>query len=137
MANMVVARFADGRTVKGNSLDVDPNRPRCHVRTAEGEMVDVALDDLKALFFVKSLDGDSSHVEGSAIAPGDARMRGARLIEVTFADGEKLVGLSTRFPPNKKLFFLVPVDTASNNVRILVNERHIASMAPLPVPPPA
>lgn len=86
MANMVVARFADGRTVKGNSLDVDPNRPRRHVRTAEGEMVDVALDDLKALFFVKSL---------------------------------------------------VPVDTASNNVRILVNERHIASMAPLPVPPPA
>lgn len=130
MTNMVVARYADGRTVKGSSLDVDPNRPKCHVRTAEGEMVEVALDDLKALFFVRSLTGDSKHVEGKDIAPVDPRLRGTRLIQVTFADGETLIGLATRFPPLKKLFFLTPVDTGSNNIRILVNERHVSSMAP-------
>ena len=94
-------------------------------------MVEIALDDLKALFFVRSLSGDAKHIEGKEIAPVDPRLRGTRLIEVTFNDGETLVGLATRFPPLKKLFFLTPVDTSSNNLRILVNERHVSSMAPL------
>lgn len=120
MANMVVARFADGHMLKGTSLDVDPARPKCHIRTADG-MHEVTLADLKALFFVKSLDGDATHVEGREIAPVDPRLRGSKLVEVTFRDGEKLVGLSMRFPPKLPLFFLVPVDSASNNVRILIN----------------
>ncbi len=134
MVNMVVARYADGRTVKGSSLDVDPLRPKCHVRTAEGEMVEVVLDDLKALFFVRSLTGDAQHVEGKEIAPADPRLRGSRLIQVTFNDGEQLIGLATRFPPLKKLFFLTPVDTSSNNIRILVNEKHVSAMAPHAAP---
>ena len=75
MANEVVARFADGRTLKGTSLDVDPNRPKFHVRTAEGVMTSVLLSELKALFFVKSADGNPEHVEGRVIAPVDPRLR--------------------------------------------------------------
>ena len=47
MTNIVVARFADGRVVKGSSLDVDPKRPFFHVSTPEGEMVVVAIADLR------------------------------------------------------------------------------------------
>lgn len=121
MANLVVARFADGRLLKGSSLDVDHNRPTCHIRAGDGTMTQVKLADLKALFFVKSLHGDAKHVEGRDIAPVDPRLRGSKLVEVTFRDGEKLVGLSMRFPPKLPFFFLVPVDSASNNVRILIN----------------
>ena len=64
--NNVVARFADGRIVKGVSMNVDITKPACHVRTSDGKMEEVRLADLKALFFVKSLDGDSAHNEAMA-----------------------------------------------------------------------
>jgi hypothetical protein len=134
MANVVVARYADGRTVKGTSLDVDVNRPRCHVRTADGTMVEIALAELKALFFVKSLEGDPDHVEAHEVPPGDPRLRGGRLVEIGFRDGEKIVGIATRYPPLKPLFFIVPVDVASNNLRILVNQAHIERMTPGALP---
>lgn len=127
-ANALVARFADGRTVKGMSLDVAPERATCHIRTASGEMVEVVLKDLKALYFVKSLDGNKEFVEGDQIAPGDPRLRGAKLVEVRFKDGERTVGLAMRYPPNKPFFFLVPVDPRSNNLRILVNQAQVGSM---------
>ena len=135
MANEVIARYADGRTLKGTSLDVDPNRSKFHVRTADGVMTPVLLSEIKALFFVKSAEGNPSHVEGRVIAPVDPRLRGARLVEVTFLDGEKVVGLTSGTAKNKTYFFLVPVDVKSNNVRILVNADQIASM--LPLAPPA
>ena len=128
MVNSIVARYTDGRTVKGTSLDVAQDRSNCHVRTADGAMVEVELRDLKALFFVKSLDGDSAYVEANAIAPTDPRLRGAKLVEVKFRDGESIVGLSLRWPPNKPYFFLVPADNKSNNVRILVNHAQVLSL---------
>lgn len=131
MTNLIVARFTDGRTVKGRSLDVAQNRPTCHVRTESGSMEEVALKDLKALFFVKSLDGNAGHVDGAEISADDARLRGAHLVEVRFHDNERIVGLAMRYPPNQPFFFLVPVDTVSNNVRILINAAEVAAMQPV------
>lgn len=128
-ANAIVARYADGRTVKGMSLDVAPERPTCHVRTAEGAMVEIHLRDLKALFFVRSLEGDAARVDSQTVAGDDPRLRGAKLVEVTFHDAERVVGMAMRFPPNKPFFFLVPVDPTSNNLRILVNREQVKEMA--------
>jgi hypothetical protein len=33
-----------------------------------------------------------------------------------------------RYPPNKPFFFLIPADTVSNNLRILVNREQVGSM---------
>lgn len=129
MPNYVVARYSDGRLVKGSSLDVAQDRPKFHVRQDDGTMTQVVLADLKALFFVKSLDGNSAHVEGQEIDAVDPRLRGSRVVEVTFHDGEKIVGLCTRYPPKGPSFFLVPVDSDSNNVRILVNSAALKGIA--------
>ena len=134
MVNLVVARFADGRTVKGTSLDVDPKRPKCHVRTPEGTMVDVTLADLKALFFVKNLDGNPMRPDANSIENSDPRLRGSRLVQVTFHDGEKIVALATRYPPNQPYFFLAPVDTNGNNVRILVNDAQVKALTLVTTP---
>jgi hypothetical protein len=75
MLNQVVARFRDGRTLKGTSLNVDPARPTFHVRTAAGP-VEVVLAELKALFFVKDHAGDPKHQEAAAPTRGDARLVG-------------------------------------------------------------
>ena len=118
--NNIVARYLDGRTVKGTSLNVDPNKPACHVRTSAGP-VEVQLSDLKALFFVKDVVGDPTHDEGTAPTHGDPRLVGGKPIAVEFADGERIIGATNRYPPNRPFFFMVPVDPESNNIRILIN----------------
>ena len=126
--NKIVARYKDGRTVKGTSLDIDPARPSCHVRTPEGKTAEVQLKDLKALFFVRSLEGDSTHDEKRTPEPDDLRSRGSTLVRMAFADGEEMVGLTIRYPPDKPFFYILPVDSKSNNVRMLVNREAVVSM---------
>ena len=121
MANEVVAHYLDGRVVKGVSHDIDPARPTCHIRTPDRQGIEVKLVDLKALFFVKSLAGDPTYTEGSTVEAGDQRARGAYRIEVQFADGERVVGMTVRYPPVRPFFYVVPADGRSNNLRILIN----------------
>ncbi len=126
--NKVVARYANGTVVKGSCMNVDTTKPTLHVRTPEGSTAVVALADLKALFFVKTLEGDAKHQEGMAVAPADPRARGSHLIEMRFRDGESLVAFANRYPPVGAFFFVVPVDSASNNIRILVNRAETVSI---------
>jgi uncharacterized protein DUF6982 len=128
MGNTVVARFRDGRIVKGTSLDIDAGRPSCHVRSPDGKMAEVRLKDLKALFFVRSLEGDSTHDENRTPDLQDPRSRSATPVTMTFEDGEVMVGLTIRYPPNRPFFFILPVDAKSNNLRILVNRDAVVSM---------
>ena len=128
MSNKIVARYKDGRTVKGTGLDIDPGRPGFHVRTPEGRTVEVQLKDLKALFFVRSLEGDSTHDENRTPDPQDLRGRGSTLVRLTFEDGEVMVGLTIRYPPNRPFFYILPADPESNNLRMLVNRDAVASM---------
>jgi len=129
MANEVVARYVDGRVVKGICLDVDPARPMCHVKTAEQGMVKAKLAELKALFFVRDLVGNAAHQEGSAVEPEDARARSFAGIAIEFKDGERVTGLTARYPPIRPFFYLLPADTRSNNIRILVNRAAVAKIS--------
>lgn len=126
--NTVVARFRDGRLVKGTSLNVDPAKPTAHVRTEDGAAIQVKLADLKALFFVKDPTGDPSHNEAATATPGDPRLVGGKRIAVRFADGETVVGMSNRFPPLGQFFWVTPIDPKSNNLRILVNRAATTSI---------
>jgi hypothetical protein len=128
MSNQVVARYRDGRLVKGISLDLDPAKPTCHVRPAGSKVVEVKLSELKALFLVKSLDGNSAHDEALTFEANDRRSSGSTKIEVVFQDGERLVGFTNRFPPNRALYYVVPADLKSNNIRILVNSEAVKSI---------
>jgi hypothetical protein len=100
----------------------------CHVRPPTGDTVEIALADLKALFFVRSLEGDPDRDESRLPDPGDRRLRGATVVSLRFADGERMVGMTIRYPPNKTYFFLNPVDPKSNNLRILVNRDAVTEM---------
>jgi hypothetical protein len=133
VANEVVAHYLDGRVVKGISVDVDPGRPLCHIRTAAQGTLEVRLRDLKALFFVKDLVGDSGRKDVLALEPRDGRARGSYPIELEFADGERLIGLTVRYPPVRPFFFVLPADARSNNIRALINR---AAVKRLSQPPP-
>jgi hypothetical protein len=127
MMNHVVAHLKDGTVVKGLCFDIDPHRPYCHIKT-NGDVTEVALQDLKALFFVRDLEGNPKRVDAQEADPTDSRLRGTTQVEVRFLDNERIIGLSNRFPPRGPFFFVVPVDPASNNTRILINSSAVRSV---------
>jgi hypothetical protein len=131
MNNLVVARYLDGTILKGTSLDVDPSKPAFHVRPPDGITAEVKMKDLKALFFVRSLEGDMARHEAHTLDPADPRARGSTAVSLQFPDGEVMVGLTNRFPPNRPFFFVVPVDPESNNIRVLVNRSAVKKIEPL------
>jgi len=117
--NKQVARFADGRILKGTTLDFSPAKEFFHLTLpSETLSIPVHLPDLKALFFVKDFAGDPEHVEkkniDTPVPPG------ARAIRATFDDGEVLVGTTTGYRHGFPGFFLVPADSESNNERCYI-----------------
>lgn len=130
--HLIVAHFIDGTVRKGLSLDVDAKRPTCHLKTDMGATVEVALADVKALFFVKSPGGRPEYDDKKAPAAGDSRLLGARRVRVVFADREEIRGLMNRYPPNTPYFFMLPLDPDSNNIRILVNRAAVKEMSEVP-----
>ena len=65
LPNRIVARFADGRMLKGTTQDFAPAKDAFHVIGSEGgsRPERVAVADLKAVFFVKSLVGNPAYME--------------------------------------------------------------------------
>lgn len=120
--NKVVARFNDGRVVKGMTLDFSASRDVFHIfdpRSVEGsDGMRIDVGDLKALFYVKDFAGDSARVDKQVLAcPPPA---GQVAVEVAFRDGEVVVGTTTPYRVEGGGFYLVPADDASNNVRCFV-----------------
>ncbi|HKQ97980.1 MAG TPA: hypothetical protein VJV75_08900 [Candidatus Polarisedimenticolia bacterium] len=117
---MIVARFVDGRTLKGTTHDFLPNRPTFHIyvdgnERSKAETVSVA--DLKAVFFVKDYAGSKDRTD----VPGfDGAQGFGRNAQVTFADGETISGRTTGYNPTALGFFLLPADAGGNNTRIYV-----------------
>lgn len=115
----IVVRYADGRVLKGFTRNFGPDRPVFHVTsvddTATGP-VPVKVNDLKALFFVRDFDGNSAHQEAREFSQPTQ----GRKVEVTFADGEIIVGSALGYSKERPGFFLFPADAESNNIRIFV-----------------
>jgi Family of unknown function (DUF6982) len=126
--HLIVAHLINGTVHKGTSLDVEPQKPLCHLTSETGESLEINLKDAKALFFVKDATGRKEYQESKESAPGDPRLVGARRVRVVFADGEEIVGLMNRFPPITPFFYMLPLDPESNNIRILVNREATKSI---------
>jgi hypothetical protein len=120
--NKVVARFADGRVVKGDTSDFVPTKELFHISEAMApagtKPVQIRTQDLKALFFVKDFAGDPKRVD-LAEFDGSKPVAGRR-IKVVFKDGEILVGTTQAYQPGRPGLFMVPADTGSNIERCYV-----------------
>jgi hypothetical protein len=118
LPNRIVARYTDGRLVKGTTQDFSPAKEVFHVIGSEGgaRPERVVLMDLKAVFFVKSWVGNAAYNE---LKNFDGPVQG-RKVEVIFKDGEALVGSTQGYQADRPGFFMVPADPQSNNERIFV-----------------
>jgi hypothetical protein len=114
----VIVRYRDGQLLRGYTNNFHTDRAQLHLshEPCSGETVMVPLSRVKALFFVREFAGNPRHVERPDFqgrAPG-------RKLEITFHDGEVLVGSTISFRQDGNGFFVHPADPSSNNLRVFV-----------------
>ena len=118
--NKVVVAFLDGRRARGRVYDFSPLKDTFRLvgesDSSQQKGAEINLKELKALFFVKDFRGDSRYKESKKVADG----KPGRKVEVTFFDGEKIVGTTQGYNPQQKGFFVYPADAKSNSLRIFV-----------------
>ena len=124
----LVAHFKDGQIAKGFSRDFDPGRDSFHIVRRDGEIAssqEIRLDDLKALFHVKTWGRKDKHRSlqpGFPPAERVAKKPDQSFVKTVleFYDGEKIFGYSLDYDPNRKGFYLLPADPGDNNRKIFV-----------------
>jgi hypothetical protein len=118
----IVVRFSDGRTKKGYSQDFFPNKSLFHLTTSRSgkpvEPEEIRLAELKAVFFVRTFEGNPDYREKNEFTEGESP-RG-RKVEVAFTDGEIMQGSVLGYNPKEVGFFLFPADSKSNNLRAFI-----------------
>jgi len=118
----IIAHRLDGTMVKGFTQDFAPSKPDFHIFPYEGstsnQRVQILLKDLKAIFFVRDFAGKRDYQERKNFNP-EERPSG-RILEVTFNDGEIMVGSTIAYDPQRSGFFIFPADPQGNNVRVFV-----------------
>jgi hypothetical protein len=126
----VIARFNDGKLLKGSVRDFTRDADVVLLKEAGNSKEHrIPIDQLKAMFFVHSLAGDSARRERKAFG---IRENLGRKIYIKFNDGETLLGfIEGEFPwkkgfslskpdDNSKGFYVIPVDSESNNIRVFI-----------------
>jgi hypothetical protein len=133
----VVVRYLDGSLVKGYTYDFSPRGRVFHVFPDQRATPDprrIYMADLKAIFSVKTFEGDPRYRERKEFVLRSAG--GWRRVEVAFQDGEILVG-TVRYVSAENLgFFLTPADPTSNNLRVFIVGTAVARLRPLTEPQP-
>ena len=123
----VVVRYLDGRMLKGYGRDFSPQRGRFQLWSAPDcpveSRITVPLASLKAVCFVRQLDGAASQFDP---APATGTVEPGRPIIVTFVDGEVLAATTLNYTEKGPGFFVTPVDKTTNSLRIYVVSKAIA-----------
>ena len=136
MANRIVLHYTDGRIIKGNGYDFSPDRPSFHLLplNAQGleKVVDVKLKQLKAVFFVRTFEGNPDYRERKEFKAGDVPY--GNLISIKFKDGEVMVGTSSGYDLDRLGFFFFPADPDCNNLRVFVISQAVESISEIEKP---
>ncbi|TAN43366.1 MAG: hypothetical protein EPN25_00890 [Nitrospirae bacterium] len=138
----VVFRFNNGTILKGYLEDFSPDSPELQVMdSVTGSSRVLKTEELKALFFVRSFEGDQEYKEKKTY--GNNKSKGNRAF-IRFKDGESLVGYLEGDVPwtrgfflskqgmQMKGFFLLPVDEGSNNLKVFVIASSISDVTVVP-----
>lgn len=137
-----VLRFNNGSLLKGNLKDFSAELTEVTLEEAEtNKILTVKIDELKAIFFVRSFEGDRERKEKKSY--GISRHRGQRIF-IKFKDDESMIGFLegdvpwergfflSKHDKGKKGFFLLPVDLDSNNTKVFVVASSIKDVTVVP-----
>jgi hypothetical protein len=137
-----VTRLINGKLLKGYIREFSPDQDEVSIEEAvTGNLSPVKIKDVKAVFFVKSFEGDHEYKERKSY--GIAKIKGQRVF-VRFRDGEGLVGFLEGDVPwqrgfflskqnsDLKGFFLLPVDEDTNNIKVFVVSSSVEAVTVVP-----
>ena len=117
MSEKVVAHYLQGKLVRGITRDFSAIRKSFHVEVnGEDAPVEIHMSELKAVFFVRDLEGDRYHQED----PAAERPEMGRRVKIRFLDGEVLLGHTKSYSSDESGFYVYPADCESNNEKIYV-----------------
>ena len=117
MRSKLVIHYLDGRLIRGWSPDLFPNKPTFHVVDSEtNESNEVALADLKGVFYVKEFAGHGERHRRYELE----RAGLGRRVRVRFHDGEVIEGYTNGYSKDRLAFFVIPSDPDDNTERVMV-----------------
>lgn len=138
----VVLRFNSRAILKGQLSDFSPESNRLSFKeTSAKDKISIDIQELKAIFFVKSFKGKINYREHKTYT---ARSTRNKKVFVKFKDGESLTGyLEGPIPWEKgfflsgkktklKGFFVLPTDKGSNNSKIFIINSSVRDVTLVP-----
>ena len=118
----IVAHYLSGKLAKGYTFDFNQNRDAFHVIASQDKIEDATLvyqNELKALFFVKTLEGKPGYEDPIFSEETIKKLVGMKL-KVIFKDGEVMYATTFGYSPARKGFFIFPIDKHCNNEKVYV-----------------
>ena len=139
----VVLRFNTGKLLKGYIGDFTAYTDIVIIQdSANDEEHKIPIIELKAIFFVKTFEGDRSRRDKKRYGISE---NVGRKVYIRFSDGESMMGflegdipwekgfhLSKKPAGALKGFFLIPVDMDSNNKKVFVVNSSIKDITLMP-----
>jgi len=127
----VAARFNNGKVLKGYVKDFTADSEMVFLDDAASGMNHIIpINDLKALFFIRTFEGDREYRDKKAFGLSPSK---GRKVFIKFKDKESLIGFIDGEVPFQKGFtlakpdgtedtgfFLAPSDNDSNNIKVFV-----------------
>ena len=107
----VIARYSCGRLIKGFIQDFLPTKKLFHLTPADnpsGKPIEVSIEDLKVVFMVGDFVGYPLYKERKKYVEGEKPS--GKKVEVTFMDGEVLVGSTLGYDSKRQGFLIFPAD---------------------------
>jgi hypothetical protein len=121
----VVVRLKDKTLLKGKISKFSPFYSYFRLELLNGDSLIVNIDKIKAIFFVKSFEGNKQYkykYEDKLFWVGDR-------ITLKFDDGEKMVGYAQYFDFTPRGYFITPADVNGNNTYVFASKSAIDSMS--------
>ncbi len=129
----IVIRYANGTVARGFIQNFSPNKDFFYLTSADnssGPPIYVSMKRLKAVFVVRNFHGNPQFKERNFYVEGE-KPSGLKL-EVTFADGEVMVGSTLlNYDSKRQGNFIIPADPNSNNIRVFVVSSAVKSVRQL------
>jgi hypothetical protein len=115
--NRIIAHFLDGTLIKGTTLDFFPTKDKFHLTDETGDVHEVHIPSLKAVFFVRDFEGNPDYSEKKGFF---ATQTQGKKVMVEFYDGEVLFGYTLSYSKRGLGFFMFPGDPGCNNNKVFI-----------------
>ena len=127
----IIARYQDGRVLKGHTNNFHAERLAFHLHPVDQPEpdvrgIEVRLNELKAIFVVRTFDGDPDYREPKNL--DEIEPASGTTLRITFRDNETLVGSTHKYDIHAIGSFLFPVDHNDNNTRVFVINAFVKSI---------